>query len=160
MVIFKDGNRKIVDIYDVVATREEFYNYLLGVEEKESERIIISNHIFNIKNVIELDQILEITNEDREKLDLMVFQCPEFAINKIDDITVELTPVGVKLFKLWIHTRPKPYEITGNLYKFKGGYYHLLIYFYKFASEAKIISPKETRDFFASKFKEAYENYK
>lgn len=160
LLIFKDGIRKITNIYDVVPTREEFYNYVIGVEEDKGKRVVISYHVYNIKAIIELDEQKEITKSDKEKLELMLFQCPEFAINKIEDVTVELTPIGEKLFKLWIHTRPKPYEINGNLYKFRSGYYHLLIYFYKFASEAKIISPKETRDFFASKFKEAYENYK
>lgn len=160
LVYFKDGSKKVINIYDVVPTREEFYNYVIGVEENGAERTVISYHVFNIKNIIELNEEKDLNKDEIEKLELMLFQCPEFAINKVDDITVELTPTGEKLFKLWIHTRPKPYSVEGNIYKFKGGYYHLLIYFFKFANEAKILSPNDTKEFFASRFKLAYENYK
>ena len=86
LVTFKDGSRKLLNIWKISPTREEFFNYVLGVEEVNNQRIVFSYHIYDFKTIIELDEDRIINEDELEKLELMIYQSPEFAINKIEDI--------------------------------------------------------------------------
>lgn len=161
IVISPIGEKRNIDIYDVVPTTDGLYNYLLGVETKDNTRKVVSIHLFDIASIIENTKVESlISGEEKEKLDLTIYQAPMFPINKIEDIEVKLTDIGVRLYNLWTVNRPKAYKVEGNTYFFRGDFYHFVIYFYKFANEANIVSPKEVRDFIKSRYQIALDSYK
>ena len=102
----------------------------------------------------------EITSLEKEKLELTIYQNPAFAIDEIIDAEVELTPLGVSLFNLYIHDRPRPYLVEDNVYHFKGSATHFAIYFFKFGNQAIFKSPDNIKTFLRDTYKKAYELYK
>lgn len=160
-IILKNNEKMLVDIFSLADTQEEIFCYVIGVKEQNDKRTIISLHLKDISNVIELsNQKRSFAPKEDEKLRLMELQNPAFAINEIYDCEIELTEVGVTLFYLWIHDRPIAYKIEGNRYFFKGSLTHIVIYFFKFAEEAKILSPQIIKEFIQDRYKETYEMYK
>lgn len=161
LVTLVDGEKKTIDFYDIAGTGEQIFNYVIGVETtSKNERVITSIRLHNLKTIIELpNQTIEITESEKEKLELMKYQGPVFPINKIQDVEVEFSERGLILWRVYIHDRPKPYKIENNHYFFKADLLHIAIYFYKFGTEAKIVSPNEVKTFMKDRFKEAYEMY-
>lgn len=161
LVSFTDGARKTIEFYDIAGTGEQIFNYVIGVEsDGKGKREIVSYRIQSLKTVIELpNSDVEIKDDEIEKLELMKYQGPVFAINEILDVKVKLTERGKTLWRVWIHDRPKPYKIEENLYYFKADLFHLIIYFYKFGTEAKILSPEKIKNFMRDCFEEAYKLY-
>ena len=161
LIYFKNNSKKEIDLYQIVPTKEEYFNYILGVIENNKKREIVSYHLYDISNVIEIEKKeSSFSKEEKEKLELTIFQNPAFAINRIEDVEVELSEVGLRLFNLWVHDRPNPYKVEGNKYFFKACLIHIAIYFFKFASEAKILKPKLVKDFIVDRLQIALDMYK
>lgn len=160
-VYFKNGVKKEVDVYQIVPTKEGYFNYVLGVSENNGIREVVSYHLYTISNVVEINKKeLTFSKEEKEKLELTIFQNPAFAINKIENVEVELTEVGHKLYNLWVHDRPNPYKVEGNKFYFKACLIHIAIYFFKFANEAKIVKPELVKDFIVDRLQIALDAYK
>ena len=161
IVYLTDGTKKTMDLYGIFGTGEQIFNYLIGVESNGNKRETATYRLNKVKNVVIIpDMTREITDAEKEKLDLMVYQGPIFAINEIVDAAIELDEYGKTLFRLWIHDRPKPYKVEGNVYHFKSSLNHIAIYFYKFGTTAKILSPNSMKEFMRIRFKEAADLYK
>ena len=160
IVYLTDGSKKTMDLYGIFGTGEQIFNYLIGVELNGNRRETATYRLNKVKNVIIIpDMTREISEDEKEKLDLMVYQGPIFPINEIVDAKVELDENGKTLFRLWIHDRPKPYKVDGNVYYFKSSLNHLVIYFYKFGNTAKFLSPDSAKKFIKEQFKKAEELY-
>lgn len=156
-----DGTKKVTDLYGVFGTGEQIFNYVIGVQLNDNKREVFTYRLNKVKNLIILpDQPLEITEEEKEKLELMIYQGPIFPINEIVDVAVEFDSYGLTLFRLFIHDRPKPYKVEGNVYHFKSSLTHLAIYFYKFGTTAKILSPDNVRKIIGEQFQNAADLYK
>lgn len=155
-----DGGKKTVDLYGISGTNEQIFNYVIGIETSGNRRTTFSYRLNKIKNIVIIpDAQIEISDEEKEKLDLMVYQGPIFAMDEIYDVAVEFNEYGLQLFRLWIHDRPKPYKVEGDVYHFKSSLNHLAIYFYKFGTTAKILSPEPVRKFMKDRFLEAANQY-
>lgn len=160
LVYFKNNIKKPMELYCVASTKEGMFDYIMAVDVSNKNRDIISFHLKDVSNVIILkDKDVNFSKQEIEKLDLSIEQCPAFPVNEIIDAKVELTDIGIKLFNLYIHDRPHPYKVEGNIYYFKSSLAHLAIYFFKFASEAKFLSPKKIGDFIKERFLKAYNQY-
>ena len=161
IIYLSDGTKKTMDFYGIFGTGEQIFNYLIGVELNGNKRETATYRLNKIKNVVIVPDSPRVINDDeKEKLELMVHQGPIFAINEILDVAIELNEYGKTLFRLWIHDRPKPYKVEGNIYYFKSSLNHIAIYFYKFGTTAKILSPNSLKDFMKERFKEAADLYK
>ena len=155
-----DGSKKTVDFYGISGTNEQIFNYVIGIEKNENRRSTFSYRLNKVKTIVIIpDAQIEISEEEKEKLELMVYQGPIFAMDEIYDVAVEFNEYGLQLFRLWIHDRPKPYKVEGNVYHFKSSLNHLAIYFYKFGTTAKILSPEPVRKFMKDRFLEAANQY-
>ena len=106
-----------------------------------------------------LPQIANTTKEDEEKLDAIASKDPQFPHYNNKNTIVELTKCGEKMFKNKYLNRPTPYKIEDNRYYFNCSYNQIVIYFFPFAKNAKIIEPQEIKDTFKKMYLEAYESY-
>lgn len=160
IVYLTDGSKKPMDLYGIFGTGEQIFNYLIGVESSGNKRETATYRLNKAKNVVIIPDVARtITDDEKEKLELMIYQGPIFPINKIEDVAVELNEYGLQLYRLWIHDRPKPYKVEGNIYHFRSSLNHLAIYFYKFGETAKILSPEHVRKFMKEQFEKAAQQY-
>lgn len=161
IVYLTDGTKKTMDLYGIYGTGEQIFNYLIGIELNGNKRETATYRLNKVKNVVIIPNMTRtFSKEEKEKLDLMIYQGPIFAINEVVDAAVELDEYGKTLYRLWIHDRPKPYKVEGNVYHFKSSLNHIAIYFYKFGTTAKILSPNSLIDFMKARFQEAANLYK
>ena len=94
----------------------------------------------------------------KQILDKMM-QSPQFAFYNNEKSIIELSNNGVKLFKNKYLNRPTPYKIENNTYYFDCSYNQIVLYFFPFGKDAKIIEPTNIKDSFKKEYLKAYENY-
>ncbi len=123
MLLTKGGDTYTIDPYDLIRTKEELYNYVLGVMiTKKGKRYINTLKFYKVDKIIVTNINTEIDENEEKHLFLTIEQGAQFPINEECDTKIELTKTGKKLFEnMYIH-RPKPYKIEGDYYYFNCSY--------------------------------------
>ncbi len=156
-----NGESYYFDPYDICNTKEELYNYLLGVTiSKTNKRFIATRKLYKIIGVDILDEDVDFSKEEIASLKKTIEKGAQFPINKDEITIIELTPKGKRLFKDMYLNRPNPLTIEGNRYYFDCSLMQIEFYFFKFGEEAKIITPKYLAKRFYNRYISAAENYK
>lgn len=131
---------KDVSIYSISSSRDELFNYVLGYNGKDN----VTLRLAGIKSVMLLPDKMEIPQINVEMLERQVkcgAQYPIYPSDK-DEIKVQLTPNGKKLFEKIYLYRPIPTKIEGDIYYFDCSANQLIYYFQRFGDSALILSPK------------------
>lgn len=137
----KDGI--IVSPYAIISSKEELHSYLLY----SNNDICMPRRISRIKTVTILKDDCYFTDKELALFDKMKQYSPQYFYGyDEEEVTIELTKVGIEKFrKMYIH-RPVPKSIDGNIYTFECSHSQIMQYFRRFGKEAYIISPKSLRD--------------
>ncbi|MCR5462380.1 MAG: hypothetical protein K6E87_04865, partial [bacterium] len=161
-IIMTDINKEstIIDPFDIDTTKEELYNYLVGVAVRKDKREIKTIRLYKIALVnITLDDI-EITHEEIELLSSTITHGAQFVMESTKNYSiVRLTNKGIKLFNEIYLNRPHPIKIEKNEYFFDCSYTQLEVYFFKFGYEALIVKPYDLRKKITNKYQKALRLY-
>lgn len=165
VIIMTTFNRSIiVDPYLLTRTKEELYNYFLGVENTgkngKGKRTIISYKLFKIVNVIMVDEESLITANENELLKKTTLLGAQFPLNRECLTVLELTDKGIRLYKDIYLNRPTPIKVEGNIYTFDCDYNQIEFYFFKFGKEVKIIKPHFLQRTFINMYYQSINRYK
>ena len=130
-------------IYTLEAS-EEMYNYCLFYIDNK----IVTIRLANIEDVKLLTDASSIPEEVQDYMDLQVDHGIQYTFNEndLEDVVVELSENGKKLYEKIYIFRPIYYKVEGNLYYFKGSHIQILSYFKRFGKDGIIISPNDLRN--------------
>lgn len=154
----KDEKKEVIP-YKVVTNKEEIYNYLVCLVENTNHTHIHSFHLYKIDHVYLIPQKYTIEEEQKNMLDKISSTYPQFPYSDNQHAKIQLTNEGIKLFNSKYLNRPIPYHIENNVYFFDCAYSQLLVYFFSFGKEAKIIEPTKLKETFKEKYLLAYNHY-
>ena len=161
IITFKNNESIIMDPFALDQTKEELYNYLIGVTNNiDGTREICSRKLHKIDNVIISNDELVISKKEKYYLTKTMEHGSQFPINQVCDSIIELTTKGEKNYNDFYLNRPKYYKKEGNKYYFDCSYAQLEFYFFKFGKDVQIISPLNLRNRFSKKYHQALDNYR
>jgi len=158
-IFMRSGEESEVIPYSISNSKEEIYNYLINMTESKEKRYIHSIHLSRIDSIFLLKEKYTLTKEDKEKLEEVIKNGPQFPYTNPCIAQIKLTKNGQKLFKKKYLNRPTPIEIENDVYKFNCSFDQLVLYFFSFGKEAQIISPNYLRNNLKEKYLEAYNSY-
>lgn len=130
-----------VSLYALSSSKDELFNYILGYNGYDN----VTLRLAKVKSVMLLPYKSSIPRKNQELFERQIECGPQYPIypSDKDEIKVQLTPNGKKLFdKIYLY-RPIPTKIEGDIYYFKCSANQLLYYFQRFGDNALILSPKK-----------------
>ncbi len=156
-----DGLSSLIEPFALDQTKEELYNYLIGVcIENSGKRRIISRKLYKIDNIVITNDDFSLTDNERYLLTKTMEHGSQFPINDQLNAIIELTPKGEKSYNDFYLNRPTYYKKEGNRYYFDCSFSQLEFYFYRFGSDVKVIAPISLKNKFSKKYYEALNNYR
>ena len=155
--LYTDNNKTTLLPYKLVTSNEEMYTYLICLNEQLY--CIKSYHLYKIKNFFKSNETFTFNNDELEKLENVAINSPQFPYNDEPETIIELTQAGVKMYEKKYLNRPTPYKIENNKYYFNCSHSQIILYFFPFAKNAKIIAPNSIKETFKSMYLEAYNHY-
>lgn len=161
-IIMTDINKEstIIDPFDIDTTKEELYNYLVGVAVRKDKREIKTIRLYKIALVNITLEDIEITHDEIELLSSTITHGAQFVMESTKNYSiVRLTNKGIKLFNEIYLNRPHPVKIEKNEYFFDCSYTQLEVYFFKFGYEALIVKPYDLRKKITNKYQKALRLY-
>ena len=161
ILIFENNSSILLDPFSIEQTKEELYNYLLGIQiTKSGNREIISSKLYKVKEVIITEENIEITNNEKELLAKTIEHGAQFPISEYIVTKLELTKRGEKLYDASYLNRPKYFKKENNVYYFDCSTSQIDFYFFKFGEDVKILSPENLKNRFSKKYYLALTRYK
>lgn len=157
ITIYYENKNTIILPYKIVTNNEENYSYLIGLNETNH---VVSFHLYKLKEIYLLKETFSLNDKDIDKLDKVALNYPQFPHDSDQETIIELTCAGVKMYNKKYLNRPTPYKIENNTYYFNCSHSQIVLYFFAFAKNAKVIFPSSIKDTFKNMYLEAYENYK
>ena len=156
------GSNEILEFepYALDQTKEELYNYLLGIlVDKNNKRQILSRKLYKIDEVIILNEDVTFSDEEEILLTKTMKYGAQFPINQIGEIKLELTKRGEQFYNKFYLNRPPYIEKNNNVYTFDCSFSQLEFYFFKFGEDVKILSPENLKNRFSKKYYDALQRY-
>jgi len=158
IVLYINENKVIVSPFKITTNNEELYNYLVCLTNEERKNIM-SIHLYKIDYIYFLQESVYFDELDKNKLEKVVNSNPQFPHYNDKNTIIELNKCGIKMFENKYLNRPSPYKIENNRYYFDCSYNQIVVYFFPFAKNAKIIEPLELKETLKKMYLEAYNNY-
>lgn len=153
-VLYKDFS-----VYAVAPSKDELFNYVIGVD---SHNTLFTIRLNKINNVTLTNKKREITKEDQDILKKQLKKGVQYPIprDEIEEIVIRLTEEGKRLFKRIYLYRPTPIKIEGDLYYFDCSYSQANQYFRRFGKHAIVESPSKLGIALKVYYKNANKAYK
>lgn len=142
--------------YDIACGKEELFNYVLSKQNGK----VFSLRLSKVKKAVVLNEKSSFTDNDVAKFESMRKYGPQFAYENIDEVCVELTDMGIKMFNTFYVHRPIPEKTEGNKYYFKCSHNQIFNYFARFGKEAFILYPESARSNMHRFFAISEKNYR
>lgn len=164
-ITIKEGVVVKIKPYAILTDPMSMYHYIVGIYSGEQyclneKQESFSFRISSFSTVRLLQEKSFISNAKQKMLeDEIRNKGVQFMSGELHSFKVILTDVGMKMYKRILHLRPEYYseeEVQdGTCLEFLCTREQMLYYFLKFGAEAKIISPDEMVQEFASHYKKA-----
>ncbi len=152
----RNSERHQVSPYAIARSQEELFNYMICIYNRQP----YSFRITRIQNVRMVNQPSRFTDEERALLEKMRIYAPQFACRRQEEICVQLTKQGIRMFDKIYSYRPKPVNVIKDLYYFDCSAEQIYQYFFRFGRQARIIYPQNLRDWFYYDYHNAAVNYR
>lgn len=157
--LYNNNTKTTLLPYKLVTSNEEMYSYLICINESPTSRKIESYHLYKIKDFFALKETFTLNNIDIAKLENVATNSPQFPYDNDTDTIIELTQHGIKMYESKYLNRPTPYKIIDNTYYFNCSHAQIILYFFPFGKNAKIISPSSIKETFKNMYFDAYNHY-
>lgn len=134
--------------FSIIPSREETYNYIVGITVNNKSNVNFSIKLSRIKSVTILKQYFSFNQEELENFKFQLQDGPEFLCNETNHAIIKFSKEGVKKFKACYKDRPVPTNIndeTGE-YIFDTDLNKLYLYLLQFGRHAKVIEPIELKN--------------
>lgn len=158
-VFLKGNEERQISPYSIANSKEEIYNYLIGMTTGKEKKHVASIHICRIESIYLLKEKYTLTQEEIIKLDNVIKNGAQFPYTNPCYAQIKLTPTGQKLYKKKYLNRPTPINIENDIYTFSCSFDQLVVYFFSFGKEAKVLSPSYLENSLKEKYLEAYNSY-
>lgn len=159
-VFFKSGEDIEIYPYCISTSKEEIYNYLLGMNTtKDGKRQVASIHLSRIDSIYLLKEKFNFSKEEKEKLNEVMKNGAQFPYTNTCCAKIKLTKIGQKLYKKKYLNRPNIINIEDDIYTFECSFDQLMIYFFGFGKDAQVISPSYLKNKLKEKYYDAYNAY-
>lgn len=132
--IFKNAS-----VFAISASKDELFNYVLVCVGKLNFTLRLAS-IYSVSILSDKAGILPENQKLFEKQLACAVQYPILATDN-NEIEVQLTDKGKKLFKKIYLYRPVPIKIDGDIYTFDCSATQIIYYFKRFGDDALILSP-------------------
>lgn len=164
------GNKRLrVRPYGIVQSNVLPYFYLVGMSQKVGSRRPETPAPFRLYRITDVHENAEksgvLTEQERNQLaDRLQKQDVAYLLDPVEDITVQLTPMGKKLLANKQFQRPLPPEnekkaVTGDIFHFRCAAKQAKNYFCAFGEDALILEPKHLRDEMQEMYRKAFQRY-
>lgn len=158
-VFLKSGEEREIEPYAIAYSKEEIYNYLIGMGDGKNKRSVIGIHLSRIDSIYFLKEKYSINKEEKEKLDNVIKNGAQFPYTNPCIAKIKLTKAGQRLYKRKYLNRPTAINIEGDIYYFNCSFDQLSLYFFSFGKEALVISPEYLKNNLKTRYLEAYNSY-
>ena len=158
-VFLKSGEEREVEPYTIANSKEEIYNYLLGMSDGKNKRTVIGIHLSRIDSIYFLKEKYSLPKEEKEKLDNVITNGAQFPYTNPCVAKIKLTKAGQRLYKKKYLNRPIATKIEDDIYHFNCSFDQLSLYFFSFGKDALVISPEFLKENLKARYLEAYNSY-
>ncbi len=155
-VYFKSSDFREVVPYKIATNKEEIHNYLLAVAD---EKTVVSFRLSRIDYIYKIKEKVCLSSKLKDQLEKVAESGAQFPYNNAVKAVIELTKEGERLYKKKYLNRPSVTSIDDSMYHFECSYNQLLLYFFAFGKEAKVISPYWLKEKMKKEYFEAYNSY-
>ena len=170
LLIQTNGERFILKPYRLSYDYEADYHYIVGIAARDGTKDFkpASFRISRISKITQRSASFgsgKITDQERKEIERKIKESGvAYILGEPVEHIVKLTPAGMNMYNSIFHQRPIYEHIESN----EDGYKTLTFmatsrqitnYFFAFAGEAEIISPKETKIWIKDRYKSAYDSY-
>lgn len=164
---------KLILPLDIRTDEWSSYNYLIGLDltdaKSKTEAKLVNLRIsyisyYHQKDIKAVSLKCDLSPNERNEIEeRIIARGVQFVHDDPIEVTVKFTDEGKNMYDHMVFMRPQINEIIDEeqlIYKFKCTATQARFYFFKFGADAEIISPKELRDEFLDRYKEACLLYK
>ena len=165
------GNRFVIKPYAISKDYEADYHYIIGMAAKDDSKDYnpSSFRISRIKDYSTRSISTgsgRLTDKEKKEIERKIKQNGiSYLVGEPVEHIIRLTPVGMNMYNSIFHQRPIYNSIQKNddgssTLTFIATERQITNYFFAFANEAEILSPKETREWMRDRYKSAFTCYK
>lgn len=159
-IFLKSGDELEIYPYSIASSKEEIYNYLIGmVDRKDDKKQVSSVHLSRIDSIYLLKEKFNFGKDAKAKLNEVIKNGAQFPYTNACMATIKLTKAGQKLYKKKYLNRPTATSIEDDIYTFNCSFDQLIIYFFGFGKDANVLSPSYLKNKLKEKYYEAYNSY-
>lgn len=161
----QEKKTSVIRPYKIVPSSLLRYHYLLALSaDKKYQRSITVLRISRIESVRKMSRTSHITKEEQKYIDEQIrTKGIQYLTTETNNIEVQLTQQGMKLYSSILYLRPKAIktEKNGDKYTltFDCADEQIRNYFFQFGKEAVVTSPEELNRWFKTRYKEATSSY-
>ena len=163
---FPSGRYLHIKPYSLTTDPLSMYHYLVGYEiikdDYKSTQSSFSCRVSNLKNIKLLQEHSFISMENQKNLASDILEKgAQFMCEETSETIIYLTDSGIKKYNRLLHLRPQFTAISKDrhTYTFNCTLLQIEYYFFKFGTDAIIISPYEIKTRFQSMYSLAAEKY-
>ena len=161
-ILFTLNKVNIVSPYTIVSSKDELFNFVIGVQSAQTRSNVMTYRLSRIKEISILDEVVDYSDHQVDCMKKMIEQGPQYIIYSPNSelIKIRLTDNGIKLYNAMYLYRPKVIKIEGNDYYFDCSDEQIVKYFIRFNADALIIEPVKLRRYMYSILNETLQNYR
>lgn len=158
-VFLKNDNEREILPYKITTNKEEIFNYLIGLNFSKEKCTVCSIHLSRIEYIYLLKEKYSLEEENIVKLERVIENGAQFPYTNSCIAKIKLTKEGQRLYKKKYLNRPQVEKIEDDIYHFNCSFDQLVLYFFSFGKEAKVLSPEYLSDILKKRYLEAYNSY-
>lgn len=156
--------------YKIMQDKTRMYNYAVGYSEEIKEDGALLPRTVVCYRISRIDHLLVLSSKggylskaDRDEIDEKIERKElQFLAGDVIELKVRFTDKGLENFNRQLYLRPHEYQVVegeDNVYVFNCTEMQAINYFFKFGRDVEILSPEETRERFAKRYRDAYDRY-
>lgn len=144
----------IISPFTLASSKEDLFNYVVGVINKDTVR---SYRLSKMKNISIINEPATFSGDEIKIINQMLEYGPQFYIKKNEqlDIVVKLNQSGKDMYEAMYLYRPELRLVDGDIYHFVCSQSQAHQYFSRFGQNALIIEPEALRKNLARYYKSA-----
>ena len=163
-----DGSQITVRPYKITTDPLNMYHYLIGYQESTASNTLISfsSRVSNLHNIRNLRSHAFISSTAVKELEKELHEKgAQFMSSSLSEIKIRLTKTGIQNYNRILHLRPAYTNIEqlddteDAIYTFNCTPKQIEFYFFKFGSDAEILSPSDLRNNFIKMYQKTVNMY-